>query len=223
VIQRSIRPISFSAIAILLVLSAILFVMSHNSSAADSVSDDESGLAATAPESEATPYPVLPMTQAPAENNPDQADTEIELPSSDSGQFTLQRSPGAEVMSLDEALDLLREFGVPYVDAERWEGNEIDLSADYGLATFGRPDESEGDADWGDQYIHLNTGEVLEHIAERPHWILDFAGAIWPAAQFDEDTEPDPVLNHTVFAIDALTGTIWKVWAYHDPKLASTE
>lgn len=109
----------------------------------------------------------------------------------------------APLISKAEALQIVRDkIPAPVVH------NNDPVVAMYGLATFGKPGEV-GKPWLGDRNIPLPTGEVLDHIENRPMWILDFGnipGGI--------SSRADSGHNHVVYAVDAQTRAILLIWSY---------
>ena len=78
------------------------------------------------------------------------------------------------------------------------------VEATFGLATLGSATE---DGSWiGDRNIPLPTGEVLDHIENRPVWIIDYGNTIGYSWRF----------NHSVYAVDDATGGVMVIWVYNN-------
>ena len=60
----------------------------------------------------------------------------------------------------------------------------------------------------GHRNIALPTGEVLDHIENRPVWIIDYGNTIGYGSQ--------ATFNHTVYAVDHLTGGVMLIWFYNN-------
>jgi hypothetical protein len=67
----------------------------------------------------------------------------------------------------------------------------------------------------GDRYFLLEgTDVVLDHIENRPMWILDYDNAYAHGTQV--------VFKHAAYAVDAQTRTVLKIWFY-DPIKSTIE
>ncbi len=123
----------------------------------------------------------------------------VPLPSSKYSDLTLVRTGTAPTISSTEALDIVRNsITAPLTDQ---------ISSSFGLATFGTRDTR---GIWvGDQNVRLPNGEIIDHIENRPMWIIDVGGV--EGAVGGPTTRP---YNHVVFAVDAMTRGVVFVWSY---------
>lgn len=123
----------------------------------------------------------------------------IPLPASKFGQLTVIRSGSAPTLSSADALEIVRgSIAGPLTDQ---------ISSTFGLATFGHRDAH---GQWvGDMNVRLANGEIIDHIENRPMWIIDVAGI--EGAVGGEPTEP---YNHVVFAVDIESRSVVFVWSY---------
>jgi hypothetical protein len=123
----------------------------------------------------------------------------ISLPSSKFGQLTLVRSGSSPPISSADALQIVRgSIAGPLTDQ---------ITSTFGLATFGHRD---AEGRWvGDMNVRLANGEIIDHIENRPMWIVDVAGI--EGAVGGEPTEP---YNHVVFAVDIGSRGVVFVWSY---------
>ena len=156
----------------------------------------------------ATATPV-PATATPA------AGEAIPLPAalSTPAGLSLIRAAVPPAISQQAAMQAIADqWGVPWALGGQWEGKPVTVQAWYGLATFGEPNRN-GKGWIGYQNIRLETGEVLDHIENRPVWIIDYGNTVFHSAGCP-GCPPPPKYNHTVYAVDVLTGTVMMVWPY---------
>jgi hypothetical protein len=145
---------------------------------------------ATAASANATPGPsVTPVPAASA-----------------SGELTLTPDPNAPVFSQQEAMQVVSNFGIPFALGGAYQGQVVSLAASYGIGTFGHPG-GPGQPWIGDVNIPLKgTSTVLDHIENRPMWILDYGNIVAYGSQ--------ATFNHAVYAVDIQTRSVLKIWFY---------
>ncbi len=130
----------------------------------------------------------------------------IPLPSSTSGGLTLIRTDTVPAFSQQEAMQIVHDFGIPFALGGDWEGLQVTVAAAYGLGTFGRPG-GPGLPWLGDRYFPLKgTDVVLDHIENRPMWILDYGNVRAGGSR--------AVFRHAVYAVDEETRSVLKIWFY---------
>ncbi len=136
----------------------------------------------------------------------------IPLPSSKSGELTLFRTDKPPAFSQQEAMQIVHDFGVDVaLGGERF-GRPVTASAAYGIGTLGRPG-GPGLPWLGDRNIPLKgTGVILDHVENRPMWILDYDNAYAPAPACPRCDSL--FFKHAVYAIDEQTRTVLIVWFY---------
>jgi hypothetical protein len=116
-------------------------------------------------------------------------------------------------------------LGLPFAFGGTFNGKTVSLTATYGLATFGKRNQNglwEGSVNIPIQTCNADgkcnpTGKYLDHIENRPVWILDYGNTEWPASARPCATSlcPTPtVYNHSVYAVDAITGAPLFGWPY---------
>lgn len=123
----------------------------------------------------------------------------IPLPSSNYGELTLISTGTPPSITSAEAIDIVRRsVTAPLTDQ---------ITSTFGLATFG---QRGADGRWvGDQNVRLPDGEIVDHIENRPMWIVDVGGL--EGAVGGQTTRQ---YNHVVFAVDTMTRGVVLVWSY---------
>jgi hypothetical protein len=150
----------------------------------------------------------------------------ITLPSSESGELTLIRTDEPPAFSQQEAMQIVHDFGVDVaLGGERF-GKPVTVSATYGIGTLGRPG-GPGLPWLGDRNVPLKgTGTILDHVENRPMWILDYDNAYAPAPACPGCDSL--FFKHAVYAVDEQTRSVLIVWFYNQvpsndvPTAAST-
>ncbi len=131
----------------------------------------------------------------------------IPLSSSTSGELTLIVTEKAPAFSQQEAMQIVHDFGIPFALGGDWEGLQVTVSATYGIGTFGRPG-SPGLPWLGNRHAPLKgTDVVLDHIENRPMWILDYGNVRVGGSRAE--------FRHAVYAVDEETRSVLKIWAYN--------
>ncbi len=154
----------------------------------------------------ANPGSATPPSASPRTETTPAVGEVIALPSSESGELTLVRTDKPAAFSQQEAMRIVRDSGVPFGLGGEWLGRPITVSAAYGLGTFGRPG-GPGLPWLGDRNIPLKgTDVVLDHIENRPMWILDYDNAYAHGTQVD--------FKHAVYAVDEETRSVLLAWFY---------
>lgn len=136
----------------------------------------------------------------------------INHPASRSQNLTLRHTDKAPRRSYDEILSQIKG---DWVKGGTYQGKTVSVTITFGLATFGNLDTSS--KTWiGARNIALytcapddkctTTGQVLDHIEDRPMWILDYKNLPFCGSA--------TCTNHGVFAIDDETGTKLFAWGY---------
>ena len=105
------------------------------------------------------------------------------------------------MISQQEAIDIVRAgVSIPLGD---------DVSVTYGLGTLGHGDPGSG-AWIGAQNVPLPNGAVLDRVASRPMWIVDYGNV-------DVPTSPGvPAANHAVYVVDAQSRAVLQVFFYRE-------
>lgn len=130
----------------------------------------------------------------------------IPLPSSTSGGLTLVQTDKVPAFSQEEAMQIVHDLGIPFAFGGDWEGLQVTVSATYGIGTLGHPGPPS--MPWvGDRYFPLpGTDVVLDHIENRPMWILDYGNVRAGGSQAE--------FRHAVYAVDEETRSVLKIWFY---------
>ncbi len=156
--------------------------------------DDAALGAATAPSAIPSPATIPAVGEA------------FPLPASTSGELTLIRTEKAPAFSQQEAMQIVHDFGIPFALGGEWEGLQVTVSATYGIGTFGRPG-GPGLPWLGDRNVPLKgTDVVLDHIENRPMWILDYDNVRAGGSRAE--------FRHAVYAVDEETRSVLKIWFY---------
>lgn len=167
------------------------------------------GIALTTGDSGAPVGAAQPATKAP-EATPETGEV-ITLPASRAGELTLVDTGATPLISQEQAMQAVADLGVPWGLGGRWQGKPVTVSAAHGLATFGRPGEN-GKPWVGDRNILLPNGKRLDHIEDRPMWIIDYGNTIGYGGGCPEC--PPAIFDHTVYAVDTQTEAVLKIWFY---------
>ncbi len=130
----------------------------------------------------------------------------IPLPASTPGGLTLVQTDKVPAFSQQEAMQIVHDFGIPFALGGDWEGLQVTVSAAYGLGTFGHPGPP--GMPWvGLQHVPLKgTDVVLDHIENRPMWILDYGNVRAGGSQAE--------FRHAVYAVDEETRSVLTIWFY---------
>ena len=103
-------------------------------------------------------------------------------------------------------MQVVKSFGVPFGLGGEYEGQAVNVTAAYGIGTFGHSG-GPGQPWIGDRNVPLKgTNTVLDHIENRPMWILDYGNVIAYGTQ--------ATFNHAVYAIDIQTRSVLMIWFY---------
>lgn len=169
------------------------------------------------------PAPVAPAISAEPTATIDPAppvDMSITLPptlsleNSAGAPVTLLRLPGEPPFSREEAMRVVATR-FPWGLGGAWEGTPVTVHAWYGLGTIGQRGPTGG---WsGSVNIPLDTGDTLDHIEDRPLWLLDYGNVPGIIGSGCPGCLPPPVYNHNVYAIDAATRSLLWTASYADP------
>jgi hypothetical protein len=145
-----------------------------------------------------TPRPALPDDAVPA-------------PCGGACDITLRALPAGfdTTMTQDEAVSILFDSGIPFARGGKDRGQTVSMDAAAGLATVGYRSEN---GQWlnGPLNMPLSDGTTLDHIEDRPVWILDYRTA---STAIPGDPLATPT-NHVVYIIDIETRTILQVLGY---------
>ena len=172
----------------------------------------ESQVAARAATVGVTSTPVLPTPTVPAKPTPTlAAGEEINLPFSKRVDIKVVKASFPPPISKETALKALRyrqnAVGLWDLDKSTAEGKPITVTAVFGLVTEGRPGPSgwSGMRNIGGVNCQLEgectlTGQVLDHLEDRPMWVIDIEGVYQPFAG-----DPSIPNNHVVYGIDVQT------------------
>lgn len=156
--------------------------------------------------------------------------TVIKLPSSSSIGLKLVSTPDLPLISLDSAKQAVYNLGISWAKGGQVNGKTVILSATYGLATFGGL--AKDGKTWvgavnfpvrncNDAGVCTDTGQVLDHIENRLMWILDYGNTIMlaggPAPNSCQPVActPFPDFDHSVYAVDAQTKDVIRIWFYY--------
>lgn len=117
------------------------------------------------------------------------------------------------LISMEEAMQIISEAGVSWGLGGEWEGKPVTVTGYYGLATFGY----QGPGGWlGVVNIPLPDGSKLDHIEDRPMWIITYSNTPFVASGCP-DCPPPPDYNNTIYTVDAQTRQLWFVWGFVTP------
>lgn len=130
----------------------------------------------------------------------------IPLPFIESGEITLVRTDKPPAFSGEEAVRIVRAFGVP--DGEVVRGDKpVTCSATYGLGTLGRSG-GPGLPWWGPRNVPLKgTDVILDHVENRPMWIVDCDNAYAATSSGCPGCET-PYFKHAVYPVDEQTRSV---------------
>lgn len=135
---------------------------------------------------------------------------QIAVPGAAADSLTLMQAAQPATMSEADALQAVANFGIPWAHGGEYDGQTVAMQAYYGLATFGKPGPN---GTWiGPVHQSLPNGAVLDHIANRPMWIINYGNIVTTI----HNAGGTIVTNHAVYAVDVATRTVLRVWAYHD-------
>lgn len=177
----------------------------------------------------ATSAPPPQATQPPArESVTTVAGNAIPLPAnlrtqnSTGDPVTLIQTADPPLISQEEAMQAVADHGFPWGLGGRYAGKPVSVEAWYGLGTIGRS----GAHGWlGPLNIRLSNGEILDHIEDRPIWLIDYSnvpqimssGSGNPTEAVSPSFEPDtPRFGHTVYAVDAKTRSVIWIASYSE-------
>jgi hypothetical protein len=172
------------AVAVLIVIPVIVAVLMTNSG-----SDVPQAAAAQA----ATEPAALP------------ADNSTPLPYKD---VTLRSSTPSPSFSQQDAMQIVKAIGVPWALGGNYEGQQVNVSAHFGIGTLGHADPTEQVPWVGPQHVPIKgTDIVLDHVADRPMWILDYGNVAAYGSQI--------AYNHAVYVVDEQSRTLLITFFYH--------
>jgi hypothetical protein len=127
---------------------------------------------------------------------------------------TLRSVTGSPLISQQQAMAIVATQS-PWGLGGNWEGKQVTVQAWYGLGSIGYADSR---GNWlGSLNIPLPSGQILDHIENRPMWLIAYgnvpgiiASACWGCA-------PPPVYTHDVYAVDAQSRSIIWLASYPEP------
>ena len=121
------------------------------------------------------------------------------------GGITLFRTDMPPPISVEIAMKVVNDSGVPWGLGQSYDEKTPVVSAAFGLATAG---SRAPDGQWiGDRNIPLPDGRMLDHIENRPMWIIDYGNTVGYGS--------GGAYNHTVYAVDAITQAVFLTWFYN--------
>jgi hypothetical protein len=147
------------------------------------------------------------------------SDTQIPIPAeianhNTTGEpVTLRSVSEPPLITQQQAMEIVaKDF--PWGHGGTWEGKEVTVQARYGLGSIGY----EGAHGWlGDLHIPLPSGQVLDHIENRPMWLLAYSNVPGIIASACWGCAPPPVYTHDVYAVDAQSQSIIWLASYPEP------
>ncbi|HEX2915038.1 MAG TPA: hypothetical protein VH186_29865 [Chloroflexia bacterium] len=132
----------------------------------------------------------------------------------------LIRTLDPPLISLQEARSAVYNRGISWALGGNLNGQAVTLTAAYGLVTIGSPTAT-GNGWLGPQNIPLSicttdgkcspTNAVLNHIENRPMWVLDYGNTNFPANGPACVSTPCPtpqIYNHSVYTVNAQTRAV---------------
>ncbi len=140
-----------------------------------------------------------------------------------SGLVKIKRTLSLPRLNQEQAMRAVRS---PYAMGGIIKGQKIYITATFGLVTHGELGK-DGKTWAGYQNIQLlncsspapkdckPNGKVLDHIEDRPMWVLDYKNL--PSGGAGSPNNPPPVYNHTVYVVDDETGVNIFSWGYSEP------
>ena len=130
-----------------------------------------------------------------------------ELAAASVHDFTLVRDAQAPPFSLQDAMQILDDAGVPFAFGGEYQGQQVTVTAAYGIGTFGHP--GIGAIPWiGPMHVPVPGRDiVLDHVANRPIWIVAYGNLKIPGSK--------GVYDHAAYAVDVQTRTLLYAWTYN--------
>jgi TolB protein len=121
------------------------------------------------------------------------------------GGFQFVHTDQPPLISQEDALQAIDDFGIPWALGGEWEGKPVTIGARYGLATI-----VDGST-WP-----LPDGTQLQDLEQRPMWIVDYGNVQGVIPSIAPGTTPPPPANHAVYGVDAETRVVWYLASYRD-------
>jgi hypothetical protein len=123
------------------------------------------------------------------------------------GGLTITADANTPAFSRQEAMQIVSDLGVSFGLGGEYEGQAVSIASTYGLGTLGHPG-GPGQPWMGDRYFPLKgTNTVLDHIENRPMWILDYGHIKAYGSQ--------ATFNHAVYTVDIQTRSVLTIWFYN--------
>ncbi len=156
------------------------------------------------------------------------AGEKISVPLENHVAIKVLRTLDLPLISLQQARTAVYNNGMSWALGGTQNGKTVTLTAVYGLVTLGAPNTNGNGKGWlGPQNIDLptcstdgkctSTGIILNHIENRPMWVLDYGNTDFPAPGPACLTTPCPtpqIFNHSVYTVDGQTGAIFTIDFY---------
>ncbi len=190
-----------------------------------------------------TPTPSQTLTPSPTGSTPSQttpaSDVTVVTPNGKAGEkilvpfethvpISVLSTLVIPITSLQKARTAVHNNGMSWALGGTQNGKNVTLTAVFGLVTLGVPNTSGNKQGWlGPQNINIptcsNDGKcvptnvTLNHIENRPMWVLDYGNTDFPAAGPGCFTTPCPtpqIFNHSVYTVDDQTGAIFTIDFY---------
>jgi hypothetical protein len=148
------------------------------------------------------------------------SDTQIPIPAEIANHnttgdpVTLRSVSEPPLITQQQAMEIVaKDF--PWGHGGTWEGKHVTVQAWYGLGSIGYADSR---GNWlGSLNIPLPSGQILDHIENRPMWLIAYgnvpgiiASACWGCATV-------PVYTHDVYAVDAQSRSVIWLASYPEP------
>lgn len=153
----------------------------------------------------ASDTPQATAAEAATELAASTADTITRLPYND---VTLSPGTPSPSFSQQDAMQIVKAVGVPWALGGTYQDQQVSVSAHYGIGTLGHADPTERVPWVGPRNVPIKgTNIVLDHIADRPMWILDYGNVAAYGTQI--------TYNHAVYVVDEQTRTLLITFFYH--------
>ena len=152
----------------------------------------------------------------------------IPLPFGNRLSIKMFRTIDPPLISLEQAKKAIYNEGLDFSVTGILNGKVVTLDAAYGLVTLGTKNTGGNKQGWlGPQNIPVPscdssgkcnpTDAILNHVENRPMWVLDFGNTDFPAAGVPCTSNPCPtpqIFNHSVYTVDAISGAVFTAEFY---------
>jgi hypothetical protein len=126
----------------------------------------------------------------------------------------LRAASDPPLISQQQAMAIIAQQ-FPWGLAGNWDGNQVTVQSWYGLGSIGQAGARGG---WlGPLHIPLSTGQTIDHIENRPMWLLAYSNVPGMIASVCPGCASPPVYTHDVYAVDAQTQSLLWWASYPEP------